>query len=126
MNTAVWVVTSVLSIAYLAGGAMKAARPKDALAASGLTWVEDFSPAAVKAIGTAEVLGALGLVLPVLTGIATWLIPVAATCLALLMVGAAVTHLRRKDGPGILPSLVLALLAAFVAWARFGPYALGD
>lgn len=125
MNIAIWVVTGLLALAFLAAGGMKLARPKDALAASGLTWVEDFSPTAVKAIGAAEVLGALGLVLPAVTGIATWLVPVAATCLALLMLGAVVTHLRRKEGPGAVPSLVLALLAAFVAWARFGSYAFG-
>lgn len=71
-----------------------------------------------------EVLGALGLILPALLGVATVLVPIAATGLALVMVGAAVVHVRRGDGvQAAIPSLVLAALAAVVAWGRFGPYA---
>lgn len=42
-------------------------------------WVEDFSPATVRFIGVVEILGALGLVLPALTGITPILTPLAAT-----------------------------------------------
>jgi hypothetical protein len=39
------------------------------------------------------------------------------------MLGAAVTHARRKESPNIVVNIVLLALAAFVAWGRFGPYA---
>jgi len=48
---------------------MKIARPKEALIASGMAWAEDFSQPVVRLIGAAEVLGALGIVLPMLTGV---------------------------------------------------------
>ena len=52
------------------------------------------------------------------------LVPLAATGLALVMVGAAVVHLRRGEGiQAAIPSIVLAVLAVFVAWGRFGPFA---
>jgi hypothetical protein len=38
------------------------------------------------------------------------------------MAGAALTHLRRKEPPAIAINLVLLVLAAVVAWGRFGPY----
>lgn len=123
MNIVLWVVAVVLALAFLAAGGMKLGRPKAALAESGLGWVEDFSPGAIKAIGALEVLGALGLVLPAVTGIAPVLVPLAATGLALTMVGAAVVHGRRGESQMIAVNVVLLALAAFVAWGRFGPSA---
>jgi hypothetical protein len=70
------------------------------------------------------VLGAIGLILPALTGIAPVLVPLAATGLAITMVLAAVMHLRRGDGAAsVVPNIVLFSLAVFVAWGRFGAYA---
>lgn len=64
MNIALWIVASVLALAFLAAGLMKISQPQEKLAASGMAWTEGFNSGAVKAIGLAEVLGALGLVLP--------------------------------------------------------------
>ena len=70
MNIALWVVASFLALAFLFAGSSKLAQPKDALAKRGMAYVEDFSGTTVKLIGLAEVLGALGLILPQATGIA--------------------------------------------------------
>ncbi|WP_066360485.1 DoxX family protein [Herbidospora mongoliensis] len=124
MNTVLWVVSAILALAFIGAGAMKIGRPKEELAKSGLAWTEDFSANQVKAIGAVEALGGLGLVLPGVTGIAPILVPIAATGLAITMVGAVITHVRRNEIPGAIPALVLLLLTAFVAWGRFGPYPL--
>jgi len=63
-------------------------------------------------------------VLPGLTDIAPVLTPVAAVGLVALMVGAAITHARRGESTMIIVNVVLAALAAFVAWGRFGPWPL--
>ncbi|MEV0381407.1 DoxX family protein [Nonomuraea sp. NPDC050643] len=123
MNVVLWVFAALLALLFLGAGAMKLTRPKEKLAASGMGWTDDFSAGAVKGIGALEILGALGLILPALTGIAPVLTPLAATGLALIMVGAAVTHARRKEFPMIGVNAVLLVLAAVVAWGRFGPYA---
>jgi hypothetical protein len=102
---------------------MKLTRPKDKLAASGLAWTEDFSDGAVKGIGALEVLAAIGLILPAALGIAPVLTPLAALGLVATMIGAAAVHARRKEMQAIPVNVVLLLLAAFVAWGRFGPYA---
>ncbi|MEJ1156186.1 DoxX family protein [Microbacterium marmarense] len=109
MIIALWILNGILALAFLAAGAMKALRSKDALRASGgMEWVDGFSPAAIRLIGVAEVLGAVGLILPLLTGIAPILTPIAATALTILMIGATVTHARRHEK--VVPTLVLTVL----------------
>jgi uncharacterized membrane protein YphA (DoxX/SURF4 family) len=123
VNVVLWIVAGLLAVAFLAAGLMKLTQPKKKLADSGMGWTEDFSDGAVKGIGALEVLGAVGLILPAALGIVPVLVPIAATGLALLMLGAAVTHARRKESTNIVVNVVLLALAAFVAWGRFGPYA---
>jgi hypothetical protein len=122
MNITLWIVASVLGAAFLAGGAMKLAQPKEKLAASGWDWVEDFDGTVVKAIGALEILAGVGLILPAALDVAPVLVPLAATGLAVLMTLAAVTHGRRKEPQGITVAVVLLAVAVFVAWGRFGPY----
>ena len=123
MNVVLWIVAGVLAAAFLGAGLMKITQPKKKLADSGMAWTNDFSDGAVKAIGALEVLGALGLILPAVFDVATVLVPIAATGLALLMLGAAATHARRKESQMIVANVILLALAVFVAWGRFGPYA---
>jgi uncharacterized membrane protein len=123
VNVVLWILQGVLAVAFLVTGFSKALRPKEALAGQ-MAWVNDFSANAVKLIGVAEILGALGLVLPALTGIAPVLTPIAAVGLMIVMVGAAVTHARRKENQVIIANAVLFVLLAVVAWGRFGPYSL--
>jgi uncharacterized membrane protein YphA (DoxX/SURF4 family) len=123
VNVLLWIVAGVLAAAFLGAGLMKLSQPRKKLADSGMGWAEDFGDGAVKGIGALEVLGALGLILPAALDIAPVLVPLAATGLALVMVGAAVTHARRREPQMIVANIVLLALAAFLAWGRFGPYA---
>ncbi|RLK55053.1 DoxX family protein [Actinokineospora cianjurensis] len=123
MNVVLWIAASLLAAAFLAAGLLKVAQPKAKLAESGLGWVEDFGAGTVKAIGAIEALGALGLVLPALVDIAPVLVPIAATGLAVAMVGAVAVHVRRREYSSIGVNVVLLAIAVFVAWGRFGPYA---
>ncbi|MET8006016.1 DoxX family protein [Nonomuraea glycinis] len=123
MNIALWIVAGLLALLFLGAGAMKLTQPKAKLAASGLSWTEDFSDNTVKAIGGLEALAGLGLILPAALGILPVLTPLAATGLVVVMIGAAITHVRRKEYPVIAANVVLLVAAAFVAWGRFGPYA---
>jgi hypothetical protein len=121
MNIALWIIAGLLAVTFLAGGAMKLIQPKEKLAASGMGFAEDFSAGTVKAIGTLEVLAAVGLILPAALDIAPVLVPLAAVGLVLLMVGAIITHLRRHEAQAIVVNLTLLALAVLVAWGRFGP-----
>jgi uncharacterized membrane protein YphA (DoxX/SURF4 family) len=118
MNVALWIVQILLTLAFGMAGLMKITQPKENLAQN-MGWVEDFSQDIVRTIGTLELLAAVGMVLPMLTNILPWLTPAAGVGLVLLMVGAALTHLRRQEPQMIVVNLVLLALAAFVAYGRF-------
>jgi hypothetical protein len=90
-------------------------------AAPGGAWSEDFSRGALATIATLEILGVLGLILPAVLDIAPVLGPLAAVGLALVMVGAIITRLRRHEGWAIMLNVAYLALAVFVAWGRFGP-----
>ena len=86
----------------------------------GMAWVEDFSPGIIKELGILEILAAIGLVVPPLVDIAPILTPIAASGLAVTMVGAAVTHTRRTgEGKNVMVNLVLLAMLVFVAVGRF-------
>jgi len=122
MNLALWIIAIVLAVAFAGSGLMKQFVPKDKLVTAGQGWAQDFSPTSIRLIGLAEILGAIGLVLPAAVHIAPILVPLAAVGLALVMVGAAVVHARRNEPMNIAVNVVLIALAVFVAWGRFGPY----
>lgn len=121
MNVALWIVQVLLAIVYGLAGLFKLSRPRLALAGQ-MAWVQDFTDIQVKGIGVLEILATIGLIVPPLFGIDTFLTPLAAVGVILLMIGAAITHLRRGEPANAAGNLVLLLLAAFVAVGRFGPY----
>jgi hypothetical protein len=122
MNLALWIVAIVLAAVFAGSGIMKQFVPKDKLVTSGQGWAQDVSPTSIRLIGLAEVLGAIGLVLPAAVHIVPILVPLAAVGLALVMAGAAAVHARRKEAPMVGVNAVLLVLAVVVAWGRFGPY----
>ncbi|MET9668041.1 DoxX family protein [Streptomyces sp. NPDC006475] len=124
MNVVLWISASLLAVLFLGGGAAKLLQPKEKLTASpNMAWAEPFSPAMIKLIGLAEVLAAIVLILPALLNVAPLLVPLAATGLILMMIGAMTVHGRRKENQAVVINVILLVLAAFVAWGRFGPHA---
>ncbi|HRP99684.1 MAG TPA: DoxX family protein [Terrimesophilobacter sp.] len=117
MFIALWVVNGLLAAVFLFAGASKLVKPKDDLVKMGMGYAEDFTGVQMKLIGAAEVLGALGLILPLLLGVVPVLTPIAAAGLALLMASAVGVHIRRKEM--FVPPLVLGLLAAASAVLGF-------
>ena len=122
MDTFLWIAAGFAAACAVGAGLLKLTQERDVLIEKGLGWAEDFSDSQVKLIGVAELLGAAGLILPPLLGIAEVLTPVAATCLALLWAGAATVHIRRKELKEFVPAGTLVVLAAFVAYGRFGDW----
>jgi uncharacterized membrane protein YphA (DoxX/SURF4 family) len=123
VNTAIWIAQGILAAVFLAAGLMKLTRPRAALQEK-TPYVEDFTDNQIKTIGTLEVLGAIGVVLPAALKVAPILTPIAACGLALIMVFAAATLIRRGEPSHVPLNVVMFALAVFVAIERFGPYSL--
>lgn len=111
--TVLWIIQILVALGFGLAGLGKVLQSKEKLL-SRMAWVNDFSQSQVRMIGLLEVLGALGVILPAATGILPWLTPVAAAGLVLVMVGAMLTHIRRKEYPIVPVNLVLLILAALV------------
>lgn len=119
LHVGLWIAQVLLAAVFLLSGGMKLTAPLETLRAQ-LPWVSGSMGSLVRAIGLAEVLGALGVVLPAATRILPRLTPLAATGLGTVMTLASLTHASRGEFPMIAVNAVLGGLAAFVAWGRSG------
>ncbi|NYI80418.1 DoxX family protein [Nocardioides panzhihuensis] len=121
MHIILWVAAIFLTFVYLGGGLSMLLLSKERFrnAFEGWHYAEDFPAGFLKLMGVMKVLAAAGLILPAVTGTATWLVPLAALGLVLLMTGAATTRIIRKEWGSAAGDLVFWSLAAFVAVGRF-------
>ena len=119
MNIALWIAQGLLAAIYLMAGAMKTfMTPK---AKETLPWAKERSDGFVRFVGTSELLGALGLILPLITGILPWLTALAALGLALIQILAVFSiHLPKMEYNVILVNFVLLALSVFVIYGRWG------
>jgi hypothetical protein len=115
MRVAYWIVAGLLALLYLYSGGSKVVRSKDQLRPM-MGWVDSMPLGLVRTIGALEVLGALGLILAPLTGIAAGLALAAATGLVLIQVGALSLHLSRGEVKVIGLNIFLFALAAVAIW----------
>jgi uncharacterized membrane protein YphA (DoxX/SURF4 family) len=118
LNIALWLVQLLLAAAFIISGYMKLMTPIEELVAANMAWTGDVPSMLVRFIGMAELAGAVGVMLPALLRIAPGLTPMAAVGLLTIMVLATLFHLTRGEYQGMVITLVLGLLAAFVAWGR--------
>jgi len=117
MNIALWIVAGLAAAAFLMAGATKLMQGKKV--EEKMAWARHYSDAGIRGIGEAEVAGALGLILPAVTGIAVWLVPTAAIGLVILMAGAVRRHIAdREPAQTYMAPTVLGVLALIVAVGR--------
>ena len=114
MTYALWIVQGLLAALFLFAGGMKLVLPLDKL-----TGPFPLPGWFIRFIGVCEVLGALGLVVPGLFRIRRGLTPLAAAGLVIIMIGATVITLIGGDLMAAVISLIVGLLAAFVAYGRW-------
>ena len=117
LHISLWVVQGLLAAAFGMAGFMKLTAPIEQLAENGMSFVNDYSVGMVRFIGISELLGALGLIIPAAFRFKTFLTPLAAVGLAIIMILATSYHIGANEP--IIGSLVFFVLTAFIAWGRF-------
>jgi len=124
MNIALWVVQGLLAAMYLMAGQAKTFQPVKVRADPQMTWAHDKQDGYIRFVGIAELLGALGLILPLVTGILPWLTVFAAVGLALIQLLAIFTeHLPRREFKVLPVNIVLLALAVLVVIGRWTLFA---
>ena len=111
MEIALWIASALLTASALGAGIFKLVTPRPSLITK-QPWANDFTVGQIRLIGVAEVLGGLGVILPLVTNIMPVMASIAAFALAALQVGALITHVRRKEL--LVPNLVIIAIALFV------------
>jgi uncharacterized membrane protein YphA (DoxX/SURF4 family) len=115
MNMVLWVLQVLLAVAFFAHGVMMIVPPAEVAAqmnASLPRWFQLF-------LGVAEVLAAVGLVLPGFTRILPWLVSWAAGGIIIVMVSATGYHVVRGEVSSAVTTLILLVMAALVAYMRY-------
>ena len=120
LNFWLWVAQILLFAMFGLAGVMKSTRPIAKLSEM-MGWVNDYKPTTVRFVGIVEALGALGMILPMATGILPWLTPLAAVGFVIIQLLAIPVHAKRNETGKTLPiNLLLLALSIFVVWGRFG------
>jgi len=114
MNRTLWVVQGLLALVFVLTGAMKLLMPLKVLTAE-----LPLPGVCVRLIGGAELLGAIGLILPAALRIRPGLTPLAAAGLVIIMAGATVFTLATGGGALAMIPLAIGFLSAFVAYGRW-------
>jgi putative oxidoreductase len=117
MNTLLWVMQGFLFLAFGAAGLMKLTMPIDKLSAL-LTWPGAVPEFLVRGVGAAELAGAFGVFLPAVMRMQAWITPYAAMGLATAMICAVGYHLMLFEGRMMVPSMILGIIAGYVAYGR--------
>ena len=117
MNIVLWVLQVVLAVYFLFIGVNHFIIPPGLPAT--MSWMYELSPGLHWFSGIAEILGGLGLILPGLVKRYTFLTPLAALGLVLVMIGAMVFHITRGEVQNIFLNVILAVLLALVAYGRW-------
>jgi len=120
MVIALWIAQVLLAGMYGMAGGMKTFQPDGVRKNPQMTWAHDKQDGYIRFVGVSELLGALGVILPILTGILMWLTPLAAVGLSIIQVLAIfMVHLPKKEYQVIPMNVVLLALSIFVAYGRF-------
>jgi uncharacterized membrane protein YphA (DoxX/SURF4 family) len=118
MTYALWIIQVLLALLFLFAGGTKLVLPLDVLTSMGSPNQIQLPGLFIRFIGVVEVLGALGLILPGLLRIKPWLTPLAAAGLVIIMIGATAVSVASGQVATAIISLIVGLLAAFVAYGR--------
>lgn len=123
IHISLWIVQLGLAIFFIIAGISKLTMSIDDLSTQ-IEWVKLVPSQLVTTIGICETLGGLGLILPSVTRISPILTPVAAICLAFMMILAMIFHVIYKEYSEIFLNILIAALCIFIAWGRYGDYSI--
>jgi uncharacterized membrane protein YphA (DoxX/SURF4 family) len=118
MNALLWTLQVLLAAIFTVSGLSKISRPKDRLIAMGQTGVTPFPLPAIRITACCELLGAVGVLLPRLAGVAEFLTPAAVAGFAVVMVGAISSHAYLREPRNVAATALILVAAVTVTFGR--------
>jgi uncharacterized membrane protein YphA (DoxX/SURF4 family) len=118
MNAVLWTIQGILAGIFAMAGFLKSTQSKDKLLKR-LPWVNHFPLLTVRFIGISELIGAIGIIVPMVTGIMPILSPIAAIGLAAIMIMAAFYHIHKREYREVLFNVTLFIPLAVIVFYRF-------
>ena len=118
MNALLWTLQGSLAAIFTASGLAKISQPKARLIASGQTGVTPFPLPVIRITAFCELLGAIGILLPRLVGVAEFLTPVTAAGYTIVMVGAIASHAYLREPRNVAATVAIFIAAVTVAVGR--------
>jgi len=115
-NTKLWIVQGLLAAMFLLAGAPKLVMSAEQMATPGPIQMPVLF---IRFIGVCEILGAIGMILPGLTGIKPGLTPLGAAGLVIIMIGATVVNIVDGPAAAAILTVILGLMAAYVVYGRW-------
>ena len=113
-----WSGQVLLAVFFAYAGWLKLSQTPAMLSDMGWHWATEVPPALITFIGVAELLGAVGIILPAALRIMTWLTAAAASGMVLVQVAAIVLHVARGEYANLWLNLLVVALAGAVLAAR--------
>jgi hypothetical protein len=119
MNTVLWILQIALCLKFVSVAYTHGFRTDQAKWQQGMQRLGAVARPLLTLIAVFTFLGGVGLILPAATGVLTWLTPLTAALLALMMLLAVRFHVACRETPNVVAGLVLFALAAFVSYGRW-------
>jgi len=117
METLLWILQSHIALMFIAGGLVKLLIPREKMIPK-QPYVKNYTSTQIKLIGLAEILGAIGLIVPAATGILPVLTPLAAVGLCVIMLLATRLHLQEKEMMKVAIIFMMLCVTGCIAYAR--------
>jgi hypothetical protein len=119
VNTVLWILQIVLCLKFVSTAYTHGFHADQSKWRQGMQRMGTAARPLLTLIAVLVFLGGVGLILPGATGILTWLTPLSAAVLAVMMLVAVGVHIGCRETPNVMAGLALFALAAFVAYGRW-------
>ena len=117
MDVALWVIQVILALLYSLAAIRKILMIDKVRASQ--PWAEEYSDTQLRLVAFSQLLGVLGIILPMLTGVLPWLTPIAAIGFCIIQILAFQLRYRRKEYGSLPINVLLFALSLFVAIGRW-------
>jgi len=119
MNIILWILQGILAVKFISIAFTHGLRQDQDMMQQGIAKMGASTRPLLSLIAAVVFLGCVGLVGPGALGLLTWLTPFVAAVLAVMLLLSIPLHYRCRDKPKIFASIILFILAAFLAYGRW-------